>query len=153
MSNTYTAYIPASYHFGDRVRIGNAIIKHIQKRSAAKKGIGGRRFKNYEDNYVKTVEFGSHNKSKTAPNVTLTGKMLSDMVIVDASLAGRVVVGFRNTLSSEKSVWMREKGYDFLGLSNSELIGILAGFTPPDQQQVIDTDLAEQLIAAINDGN
>lgn len=153
MSNTYTAYISSAYPYSFRLSIGNAIISHIQKRSKNKRGIGGRRFKNYEDTYTKTTEFKAHGKSKTEPNLILTGEMLSDLAIKDISSAGKIVIGFKKEGNSEKSVWMREKGYDFLGLSNNELLQILSGFTPPDTQQVFDAALAEQLLGALTDGN
>lgn len=130
MSNTYTAYIAASYSFNDRLKIGNAIVSHIQTRSKGGRGVGGRRLKNYEDGYVKTIEFKAAGKSKRDPNLTLTGKMLSDLVVLDASRIGRVTVGFRNERSNDKSEWMREKGYDFMGLSNSELQKILSDIKP-----------------------
>jgi len=143
--NTYTAFVDPRFTFKQRQQIGRDIIKFIVKRAGNNKGIAGVRFHNYSKSYADSAEFKAAGKSKNNPNIKLRGDMLNQLKILDASLAGRVVVGFTSgTKSNDKSVWMREKGFNFLGLSSDELTFILASYAVPT---VSDRDLIQQIIA------
>lgn len=142
--NTYTAFILPSYSLRERRAIGNAIVNYIRQRTSDKKGVGRTRLKNYEENYANHVDFKAAGKRRTNPNMKLTGEMMSDLRVLDISLPGRVVIGFKaNSKSNDKSVWNREWGYDWLGLSNAELSSIMANFPPPATQQ----EIIQQLVA------
>lgn len=146
--NTLTVFVSPEFDFATRRKIGERIIDFIRRRSKNNKGVGGRRFKNYEQTYAATKEFKQAGKSINNPNITLFGSMLADLQILDISLPGRVVVGFKSgTRSNDKSVWMREKGYDFLGLSGTEQVAVLSGFIPPSLSQ---NEILRQ-VAAQND--
>jgi len=142
--NTYTAFIDPRLSFAQRKQIGDDIINFIRKRSARKKGVGGQRFKSYEKSYAATPEFKAAGKSINNPNVNLHGTMLDDLKVLDASLAGRVVIGFTNGRSNDKSVWIREKGFHFLGLSAAELTFITVKYQPKGSTE---NDLIQQIIA------
>jgi hypothetical protein len=143
--NTYTAFIDPRYTFAQRRQIGEAIVGFIKKRAGNKKGIGGARFKNYEKSYADSKEFKLAGKTRNNPNLKLFGQMLDNLKVLDVSLAGRVVVGFdANTRSNDKSVWVEDKGFRFVGLSKDELTFITARFTIPT---VTDQDIIQQIIA------
>lgn len=159
--NTYTAFISPSYTFDQRRAIGEAIIEFIVDRTKSGKGIGGQRFGGpdgdgkYAKSYKDSAEFEIAGKSSRI-NLTLTGDMLDSLVVKDASLAGRVVIGFDDQSSNDKSVYMREKNYDFLGLSNRELNTILASFPTNDISNVVDDlapSIAESFLRRIIGGN
>jgi hypothetical protein len=54
--------------------------------------------------------------------------MLSTLSVIDISIPGRIEIGYRDGFESQKSVWMQEKGYDFMGVTDSELNSILSNF-------------------------
>jgi len=135
--NTYTAYINPLYSSAVRRQIGVAIVNFIVNRANNKSGTRGR-FKNYSKTYAKHPEFKAAGKSIDQPNVLLHGTMLHDLRVLDIGLSGRVIVGFKSgTKSNDKSVWMREKGYDFMGLSNNELNQVLSGFPLLSSNEII----------------
>ncbi len=137
--NRYTAVVNPRYTEAERRQIGFAIIEFIQERTAKGRGIGGSAFRNssggtgYKKSYTETREFKIAGKSKGRINLDLSGDMLDSIEIVDTSITGRVVIGFNNEDENDKSVFMREKGYDFLGLTNNELRSILLAVGPPSQ--------------------
>lgn len=156
--NRYTAIVNPRYTEAERRRIGEAIIRFIQERTMKGKGIGGQTFRNssgravYSQNYVETREFQISGKSRSRINLSLTGDMLDSIEVVDVSTMGRVVIGIPDDQENDKSVFMREKGYDFLGLSNDELRGILQKIGEPSTQretEEIDSSLLQSLVRNI----
>ena len=137
--NRYTAVVNPRYTQAERRQIGFAIIEFIQDRTAKGKGIGGKAFRNssgrtsYTKSYTETRDFEIAGKSKGRINLELTGDMLDSIEVVEDNITGRVIVGYKNDSENDKSVFMREKGYDFLGLSSGELDGIIKRVGPPSQ--------------------
>ncbi|MCK5605122.1 hypothetical protein KAR91_24745 [Candidatus Pacearchaeota archaeon] len=142
--NTFTAFINPLYPYLTRRAIAGDIIRFILKRASRKKGTSGR-FKDYEKTYAERDEFKRHRKQIKNPNVRLTGNMLDDLKILDVKFSGKVVVGFKkNTFSNNKSVWIREKGFNFLGLSQKELLSITSNYPLLGAQDIIAQQVAAQ---------
>jgi hypothetical protein len=133
MAETYTAFIDPNFDFSTRQDIGNEIIRYIQERSKNGRGIGNRSFSGpdgdnkYSDNYTRTSDF-RNNKSGSIVDLTLTGDMLDAIQILDASIPGRIVVGYEDGFENDKARWMKEKGYEFLGLTDRELSDITSNY-------------------------
>lgn len=159
--NKYTAVIDPRYTRAERNVIAFAIIEFIQKRTAKGQGIGGKAFRNsagqtkYTDSYTETREYKIAGKSQGRINLELSGDMLDSIEVLDINIAGRVVIGYNNDDENDKSVFMREKGYDFLGLSNQELNNVLAQVGSPSQQDdrtTIAPGLVQSLVRSILGG-
>lgn len=135
MAETYTAFISPNFDFSTRQEIGREIIRYIQDRTKDGLGIGNVPFSGpdgdnkYSKNYTRHIDFKTGGKSgERTVNLTLTGDMLDSIEIIDASIPGRVEIGFEDGFENDKAKWMREKGYDFLGLTDAELSSIVGQF-------------------------
>lgn len=137
--NTFTVFVNPRYSESERKQLGIAIINFIVDRTKKGRGIGGQPFKNsqgqskYSENYQNTKDFEIGGKSKSPINLTLSGDMLSSIEVLDTSLIGRIVIGYTDDAESDKSVFMEEKGYRFLGVSSEELNKIVSKFGKPSQ--------------------
>lgn len=132
MGNTFTVFIDTSYTLDDRRSIGQEIIRYIVDRTQDGLGIGRKPLGKYSENYKKSNEFKIAGKDgETKVNLTLSGEMLNTLEIIDISVPGRIEIGYEDGFESDKAQWLFEKGYDFLGLSDSELDRILSNFEPP----------------------
>lgn len=153
--NKYTAIVDPGYSEAERRQIAIEIINFIQDRTRAGQGIGGKTFRNsagqprYSENYTETREFKIAGKNAADINLSLTGDMVDSVDIIDVSSIGQVVIGFESGPENDKSVWVRRKGYDFLGLTPNELQGILKRFGPPrtkNQPLDINESLVQSLV-------
>lgn len=146
--NTYTAFIDPSFDANDRRRIGAEIISFIKARTKKGQGIGGVALRGndgdtkYSQSYIDSADFSIAGKSRTKINLTLTGDMLDSMEVIDITLAGRIVIGFSDEGANDKSVWMREKGYNFLGLTSEELGRIMSNFNSPSEARAATESIA-----------
>lgn len=138
--NTYTAFVHPRYSFSERQDIGREIINFIVNRTKSGRGIGGRPFvnsrgqKKYSQNYIDDRDFAIAGKSPRSINLTLSGDMLDSIEILNAGTPGQIVIGFTSEEENDKSVFLREKGYDFLGLSSSELKSIVDKYGQPGRE-------------------
>lgn len=153
--NTHTVFIDPGFNAAQRRQIGEAIIAFIKRRTKAGQGPGGQALRGtdgntrYSKSYVSSAEFKSAGKSKSGINLTLTGDMLDSIEILDISLAGRVVIGFDDQDSNDKSVWMREKGYNFLAITDEEKTLILQDFERPTSSVNISQGFARNLLRGL----
>jgi hypothetical protein len=131
MGNTFTFFIDPAYDFQERKAIAKTAVNYIVERTRDNKGIGGKSLGKYSKNYIKTADFEIAKAGETKVNLTLTGDMLDNLSIIDASIAGRIVIGYPDGSDSDKSIWMEEKGYSFLGLEQDEIDSILSNFEEP----------------------
>ena len=137
MANSFTVFVNTGFTFQERREIGEEIIRFIKARTRAGRGIGGDTFQGpdgdnkYSQNYKNTAEFKLAKRGQSTVNLTLTGEMLNTLEVLDISLAGRIEIGYPDGDEADKSVFMREKGYDFLGLSDQERDVILRRFRDP----------------------
>ena len=132
MGNSFTMFVDPAFNFDGRQDIGNAAFDYIRTRSKNGLGVGGKPFGKYSKAYKKQRDFINAGKTgETRVNLTLTGDMLDSMEVLDASIAGRIVIGYPDGDESDKSVFMEEKGYAFLGLDSDEISSILSDFSEP----------------------
>lgn len=152
--NTYTAYVSPRFSFEDRRDIGNRIIDYIVNRTKAGRGVDNKRFLGpdgdgkYADSYVDSNEFKTAGKTKGRINLSLSGDMLDSLEIIDISIAGRIVIGFESQEENDKSVYMREKNYDFMGLSDQELNAIVSEF----QTRLPSERVVQDIVPSIAEG-
>lgn len=129
--NTYTAFVDPKYTAAERRRIGLEIISFIVDRTKNGEGIGGKQLKKkYSTSYAKTADFRTAGKSPKDVNLTLSGDMLDSIEVLETS-TGRIKIGFKPGFENDKSVWVEQKGYTFLGLTDKELRQVLSDFGPP----------------------
>lgn len=151
--NTYTAFVDPLYTTAERNQLGIEIVNYIVNRTKNGQGIGGKPFKQkYSDNYIKTADFRIADKDPADVNLTLTGDMLDSVEVIDSSVVGRIVIGFILDTENDKSVYLEEKGYRFLGLTQGELNNIITKFGPPSNGEApadISTSLVESFVRGI----
>lgn len=124
-------FIDTAYDFDSRRQIGKAAVQYIVDRSRSGLGIGGKPFGKYSKAYMHHQDFKVAKDGEVEVNLTLTGDMLDTLDVIDASVAGRIVIGYEDGPESDKSVFMEDKGYAFLGLTDSEIESILSDFEDP----------------------
>lgn len=150
--NTYTAFVDPRYSKAERNRIGLDIINYIVNRTKSGKGIGNKPFKKkYSDSYIDSRDFKIAGKAPKEVNLTLTGDMLDSVEVLDTDIVGRIKIGFVQEQEENKSLYLEEKGYNFLGLTDSELKSILSSFGPPADGGPIEIDdsLIESFVRGI----
>lgn len=131
--NSYTAFVDPRYTEIERNELGIAIINYIVNRTKDGRGIGNKPFKSkYSDNYTKTADFKIAGKTQKEVNLTLSGDMLDSIEVIDATVVGRIKIGFVTEFENDKSVWVQERGYKFLGLTDDELKRIINQYGPPE---------------------
>lgn len=131
MDNEFTFFVDPAYDFQERKAIANAACDFIRDRTRNGKGIGGKSLGKYSKAYTKHRDFKTADKEPGPVNLTLTGDMLDSIKPLDLFTAGRIVIGLQEGPEADKSVWVEEKGYEFLGLTDSELEQVLADFDEP----------------------
>lgn len=144
--NTAVFFVSDRYDAGERRAIGNEIIDYIRQRTEQGEGIGGEDFGTYSQSYQQSPEFEVAGKSPSPINLTLTGDMMDTLQVIDVSVPGRIEIGFPGgTPENDRSVWMADKGYAFLGLTESELDEVLSFFGNPSAVDVATAGLAESI--------
>jgi hypothetical protein len=81
---------------------GQEIIDRILERTESNVGSDDKRYQNYSEEYADTLDFMAAGKSRTNPNLDLTGDMLADIDILEAS-PGKITIGFSDTLQRDKA--------------------------------------------------
>lgn len=151
MAESFTVFIDVNYDASERRAIGEAIIDYVVNRTKRGRGIDGEAFtnregkKSYSKAYQGHRDFDIGGKSSSPINLTLTGDMLASIEILDSSLAGRVVIGIPDGENADKARYMREKGYDFLGISENEKANILAKYSKVKPEEVKRAQLSESV--------
>ena len=153
--------IDSRYNLSERKRIGNRMVGYILDRTKKGRGVGNTSFvsaegiNKYTEGYQKTQEYKFFGKKSSPINLKLTGGMLANLKLLDFKIPGRIIIGFTGGgNNNNKASWMREKGYNFLGLSNDERDKILAEFPAPKSNptEIIELDggLSEDLLRRIS---
>jgi hypothetical protein len=143
LAETFTVFVDPQFNADERTSIGSAIVDYVVKRTRAGRGVGNRPFLNaegkreYSKSYQDTREFAIGGKGSRPINLTLTGDMLFSIEVLDISLAGRIIIGIEDEENSQKAVWMREKGYHFLGISDDEKSLVLSKFQKLSQSEIL----------------
>lgn len=154
---SFIVFIPSGYTSQERVAIANAIIDHIVDRTRAGLDKNGNPFKGYSKAYIKHPDFRIAGKSANDVNLTYSGEMLVDLVLV-AHGDGFVKIGFIDKYSNDKAAWnktARNGGRDFLGIQAKELNKIIARFGDPTVRQTavllsqIEPQLQETLVEGL----
>lgn len=103
--------------------VGTDVIDAIYRRTKRGKGIESgeeKPLKPLNERYIKrraSLDLDTTTKPKKS-NLTLTGKMLSDMFF---KVTGTTFIfSFNETFSKQKAIWNQEKGRTFFGLTNRE---------------------------------
>lgn len=126
-----TIYVDPRFDFSKRKQIATETIKYIRNRTKQGKGFGNKKFTRadgkaeYSDSYQKSAEFKAAGKSPRPINIDFTGETLDALTIKDLTLAGRIIIGFSNNNAKKKAEYMRDKGYNFMSLSENEINTIL----------------------------
>lgn len=161
MANTYTAYVNPRYTRNERELIGREIVNFIVARTKAGKGPGGNKFRSangstsYTKSYREDTDFKTAGKKPSPINLTLTGDMLDSLDVLDIEFPGRIVIGYVEGFENDKAGYMKDKGFDFLRLSQEELNTILSNFGQPSTEIAparISTSFIETFIRGLGRG-
>lgn len=129
--------VPDSVAF--REAVGQAIIDDIRSRTSDGIDRSGKQFRSYSKEYANSLEFQAAGKSRSEPNLRLTGDMLGFMDVIDQS-RDTVTIGFgsrEEQLKAHGHILGSSPGpkvrRDFFGLPDKRYGSIASGFTiePP----------------------
>lgn len=133
--------IPDSQLF--RQSFGQAVLDKIRERTEENKDVEGKRFRNYSKAYAESIEFAAYGKSKSDPNLQLTGDMMAFMDVIDEG-EGFIEIGWADSEEAAKAhghitgnVGVKR---DFFGLRPSEVRDLVEEFSeviedvPSDEQ-------------------
>jgi hypothetical protein len=120
---------------------GQGVIDTITDRLDDSKRLGGGKLKNYSDEYSESLVFKAFGKSRTSPNLELTGEMLADLDIIEVTPT-RLKIGFRDTTQRDKA-YNHHTGdtvpaRPFLGLEDKELKSLVERFKPEVSESILD---------------
>lgn len=83
--------------------IGQAVLDRIEERTVEKnRGVDGRRLKKYSKDYIDSDEFKDFNKNPNEVDMTLTGRMMDDMDILDLK-GNNLKIGFLSSQENAKA--------------------------------------------------
>ena len=149
MAETATVFVDPNLSAAERRQLGQSIISYVVTRT--KRGLGkgrepfiGPEGRKYTQSYITSKEFKAAGKSPRPINLTLTGEMLDSIEVLDISLPGRIVYGFKADKNGDKAKYMREKNYNFLELTSNELATLENRFKK--NAQTIDSGIATDLV-------
>lgn len=151
MAETFTVFIDPTFDAPTRESIGNAIVTYVFNRTKQGRGINNKPFSSrtggtsYSEAYQEHTDFGIAGKSPSPINLTLTGDMLDSLEVLDTTLAGRIIIGIEDAQNAEKARFMREKGYNFMGISRNEQDIIMARFSKLTPQQLRASRISESV--------
>lgn len=151
MAETFSVFVDTRFDASERRAIGNSIVDYIVNRTKKGKGVGNIPFTNksgsrsYTKAYQEHRDFTTGGKNNRPINLTLTGDMLDSIEVLDISLTGRIIVGIKDGENADKAKWMREKGYNFLGLSEEEKSIVLAKFAKLTPTEVVAANITENI--------
>lgn len=122
---------------------GQAVIDTILDRTESSRRSDGGRMKDYSDSYAESLEFKAAGKSQSQPNLELTGSMLFDIDIIEASPAS-LRIGFRDETQRAKA-YNHHTGdtvpeRPFFDLNNSELNNLKDEFMPMAEDSPLQLD-------------
>lgn len=122
--------LPKNLDETDRLKVGRLAIETIKERTANNTDYTGKRFPNYSESYASSLEFKIAGKSKTDPDLRLSGDMLDSLQIIENG-PGYVTIGYNpGTAENDKATWAERTdngpARKFLGVQDSELELIIA---------------------------
>ena len=115
------------------VSFGQSVIDKILQRTSNGRRVDGSSFKHYSEDYSESLEFQAAGKDKSSPDLELSGGMLADMDILEAS-PRRVKIGFTDPTEMAKA-YNHHTGdtlpeRPFFDLNKSELDALIKDFAP-----------------------
>lgn len=122
--------LPDDFDSTDRTKAAQLIIETIVQRTMSNLDSNGKKFPNYSDEYANSLEFKIAGKSKTDPNLTLTGDMLNSIQVLESG-NGYITIGYnQGTPENDKAVWAERSDNGpvraFLNVQDKELETIVA---------------------------
>lgn len=135
-----------------RQAVGQEILDIINKRTAGGVSWDGKQFRNYSEIYSESLEFQAAGKSKSDPNLKLTGDMLGLMDIIEEDKA-TITIGWRESEEANKAhghisgaVGVKR---DFLGLSQKEVDTIRNRFEDVIREATAETGPARSSVQTL----
>jgi hypothetical protein len=121
--------LPSNLSDNAKRRVGEKVIDFIKNRTLENIDINGKRFANYSESYSKSPEFILAGKSKTDPNLRLSGVMMEELDILEVGNS-HITIGYvEGTDSNNKAVWAERSdngpARTFLGILDNHLEPII----------------------------
>lgn len=152
----FTIFVDPNYSYEKRMEIGEAAVERIRERTKQGIGASGKQWGRYSSEYQRHIDFQIAGKDPAPVNLTLTGDMLDSVQVLDASIPGIIEIGIEEGVDADKAKWVAEKGYDFLGISDTEVGEITSQVGEPTFVDRIDdnlsSDIAQRLLRGIFGG-
>lgn len=128
----FTVRVPVQFNEAIRTEVANDIIKFILIRTERGLDKNNKKFDKYSESYSESLDFKIAGKRKNHVDLQLTGDMLTEMQILNVSVAGFITIGFEaGTEENDKAAWQRNNlrpsfpKRDFLGITDKDLNNIV----------------------------
>ena len=121
--------IPEDLKPAQRLELGDLIVEHIVERTMQGKDKNNNPFKKYSKSYAESLDFKIAGKSRSRPNLQLSGDMLASLELLSQQ-KGKLKVGFpkgdevnARAEGHITGILGKSRGHkrDFLGLQKSKL--------------------------------
>ena len=116
--------VPENFSQSQREAVGTEVINLIKERTQAGLDADNKPFKRYAKSYIDDPDFKLAGKSKSDVNLTFTGEMLNEISVLNQA-TGFVVIGFESGEVNEKASFAKDKGREFLGLTEKDKAKII----------------------------
>lgn len=147
---TLTVTVPRNLSEGERIRIGNAIIKHIKQRTDRGIDKDNRPFKPYSDSYKKSNEFRIAGKTSLV-NLRLTSRMLDGLEVIRQGV-GFITIGFSSQSNNDKAFFAKDPrngSRRFLGISKTDLDRLVLENSNSPSGGDLDAEITKDLVRNI----
>jgi len=127
---TVTFQIPANLSSRQRQKLSRRLIAFIQTRTKQGLDINNSSFKSYSTEYADSLEFKIAGKSKSRPNLQLTGEMLRELDEINSG-EGFITLGYdKGSEQNDKAAWTAASdngvSREFLGVNSKDLSNMVS---------------------------
>lgn len=113
------------------------IINRIKERTNQGFDKNGNRFQRYAASYVNDKDFKLAGKSKGDVNLNFTGEMMNEIELLTHG-SGFITIGYQKGDVNDKVAFNKEKGREFLGITEKEKNKILSDLPSDDKSPEIE---------------
>ena len=144
--------VPDNFNQSQREAVATEAINLIKNRTDTGLDVRGRAFKPYSPSYVKDIDFKIAGKKKNEVNLQFTGEMINEIEVLNQG-TGFIVIGYQEGESNKRVSYNKDKGREFLGITEKERLKILrdiSGSTTEEVDDVIEIpSLTERILSRL----
>jgi hypothetical protein len=153
IAQVFTFRVDIKFDQKARTLIAEDVIDFILRRTERGLDKNNKSFPKYSKSYSESLDFEIAGKSRNHVDLQLSGDMLTNLEVINVSIAGFITVGFKGgSEENNRAAWQRNNlrpdfpKRDFLGITDKDLRFITNRYTDLLQQQVTqERDLRDRI--------